>query len=167
MGAASACSSLGKLCPHFSQRFGHWSWTSFACSKASNALFLPWCPRLPPGLRPESGVCGRGGAVGASWECGSEELREVRFRRCSRSVTRASRRRLASINSPIRRSRMIAVSQSPSIIASASARSMVSGFAVRRWVSANTHMTTRGHVSAASRAFCLRGARGLNAHRIP
>ena len=67
----------------------------------------------------------RGGAVGGSWEGGSEELRECRLRRSSSSTRRASSRRFASISSPTRMRRASAVSRSWSSIASASARSMV------------------------------------------
>jgi hypothetical protein len=55
---------------------------------------------------------------------GSEELRELRFSRCSSSATRASNRRFASIRSPTCISSASAGSRSPSRIASASARSI-------------------------------------------
>ena len=86
-------------------------------------------PGLAPRLRPEAGLGGRGGAEGGSCEGGSEELRELRLRRCSSSATRASSRRFASISSPTRSRKATAASRSPSRIASAWARSRPTQFA--------------------------------------
>jgi hypothetical protein len=127
------------LCPpqrraHEPQRSGHWSITSSTCASGSSRRCVPSCPGWPPGLRPLAGFVGRAGADGGSWEGGSEELRELRLRRCSSSATRASSRRFASISSPIRISSATAVSRSPSRIASASARSTPAEFGERSQV---------------------------------
>ncbi len=85
-------------------------------------------PRNPGGLtRPDRFPPGRGGADGGSWDGGSDEFRELRFSRRSSSPTRASSRWFASTSSPTRNNNAIAVSRSPSRIASASARSTPQG----------------------------------------
>jgi len=131
---------------------------------------LPSCPGCPPGLRPESGGRGRGGAEGGSAEGGSDELREVRFSCRSRSATRASSRRFAAISSSRRISRAIAVSRSPSRMASALARSMAPEFAEPSQVPAYAHITSTvclrrctGELSGVTSRI-ERKRRGLNAY---
>jgi hypothetical protein len=132
--AASTRSLSAKRCAHERQRSGQCSTTSSTCTGGSSRRCLPSCPSWPPGLRPLPGPFGRAGAEGGSWEGGSEELRELRLRRCSSSATRASSRRFASTSSPIFINRATAVSRSPSRIASASARSTAVAFAEPRQV---------------------------------
>src|SRR5205814_9212907 len=89
----------------------------------------PSCPCCPPRFLPDPAPRGRGGADGGSCDGGSDEFRELRFKRRSSSATRASSRsfvstsrRFASTSSSSRNSNATAVSRSPSRIASASAR---------------------------------------------
>ena len=88
----------------------------------SSRRCLPSCPGWPPRPRPDPFPPGRGGADGGSCDGGSDEFRELRFSRRSSSATRASSRWFASTSSPTRNNNAIAVSRSPSRIASASAR---------------------------------------------
>jgi hypothetical protein len=69
-------------------------------SSGSSGRCLPTCPGWPPGRPPEPGFRARGGAEGGSCEGGSDELRELRFSRCSSSLTRASSNWFRSISSP-------------------------------------------------------------------
>src|SRR5262249_15646108 len=118
---------------HDRQRSGQCSTISSTCSGGSSRRYRPSCPYWPPRFRPDSFPRGRGGAEGGSCDGGSDEFRELRFKRHSSSATRPSSRPFASTNSPTRNNKAIAVSRSPSRIASASARSTRDHSPPRPW----------------------------------
>jgi len=164
-GAASIRSSSPKRCAHARQCSGQCSTISSTRSSGSSGLLLPSCPGWPPGLRPELGFRGRGGAEGGFWEGGSDELRELRLSRCSSSPTRASSRRFASISSPTCMSRTTAASRSPSRIASASARSMRASSPPR--ARSAPHEPIRGGERLPVRCFVCTGTRDRRSTTIP
>jgi hypothetical protein len=92
---------------------------------------------LTAALATGAGRGGPGGTEGGSCDGGSDELRELRFRRRSSSTTRASSRWFASTSSPTRISSATAVSRSPSKMDSASARSIPPNFAATQRVPAH------------------------------
>lgn len=142
--ATSTRSATANSRAHDPHRLGQCSTISSICSGGSNRRYLPSCPCCPPRLRPDPFPRGRGGADGGSCDGGNDESRELRFSRRSSSATRASRRSFAptsrwfaSTSSSSRSSNPIAVSRSPSRIASASARSTPPNFGVTRRVPAH------------------------------
>jgi hypothetical protein len=164
---------------HDRQRSGQCSTIASTCSGGSSRRYRPSCPCCPPRFRPDPSPRGRRGADGGSCEGGSDEFRELRFRRRSSSATRASsrsfastRRWFASTSSSSRSNNPTAVSRSPSRIASASARStqnrsppgrgsllhlnaymlccLTCRRSVRRGYRAGTHFGTGGHSRASA-----------------
>ena len=132
-GAASIRSSLPKRCAHAWHRSGQRSTITSTRSSGSSRLLVPSCPGWPPGLRPELGFRGRGGAEVGSWEGGSDELRELRRNRSSSFSTRASSR---SYRASSARMKPTQCSRPASKMTSASCRSTPQDFAAKRRVPA-------------------------------